>query len=102
MPMGTLRSAQWLSQLRHMSRFVAERRTVPRWALEDLAVLHELALSEVVPSLPLPSGSETQRVQVESLRAGLAALTRALATETEAPTAGVGPERDADRVHLSR
>jgi UDP-N-acetylglucosamine kinase len=78
-PLGTLRSAQWLSELRHMARFLAERRSAPRWALEELAELHEIALREILPALPVPATSEALQIQTDRLQRGLVALRTALA-----------------------
>ncbi len=83
-PLGTLRSVQWLSELRHMGRFVAERQSAPRWALEDLAVLHEVALNEVLPTLAVAANSETMRLQTDRLQRGLTALRLALVDQTPA------------------
>lgn len=73
-PFGTLRSAAWLSELRHMTRFLAQQGPAPRWAVEELIALHQLALTDVVPELPIPADSETRHVQESRLSATLAVL----------------------------
>ncbi len=73
-PFGTLRSAAWLSELRHMTRFLAQQGPAPRWAVDELIALHHLALTEIVPELPIPVDSETRHVQESRLSATLAAL----------------------------
>lgn len=85
-PLGTLRSVQWLSELRHMGRFVAERRSAPRWALEGLVELHEVALEEILPELAVPANAEAFRLQSDRLQRGLTALRLALADHTPAET----------------
>lgn len=85
-PLGTLRSVQWLSELRHMGRFVAERQSAPRWALEGLIELHEVALKEILPAVAVPANSEAFRLQSERLQRGLTALRLALADHTPAET----------------
>jgi hypothetical protein len=81
--LGALRSALWLSQLRHMTRLVGELRSAPRWALEDLIELHELALTEVVPELPIPARSDTRRVQEVRLQATLSTLRESVTSGLE-------------------
>lgn len=83
-PLGTLRSVQWLSELRHLGRFVAERQSAPRWALEDLADLHEVALKQILPTLAVPADSETLRLQTDRLQRGLTALRLTLVDHTSA------------------
>lgn len=87
--LGTMRSTLWLSQLRRMTRFVGELRSAPRWAVDELIDLHEVALAEIVPELPIPAGSETMRVQVERLTATLTTLRHSLrddAADLASPT----------------
>lgn len=93
--LGTLRSTLWLSQLRRMTRFAGELRTAPRWAVDELIDLHEVALSEIVPELPIPAGSETMRVQVERLTTTLTTLRRAVqddAADLAAPAVVLQPD----------
>lgn len=89
-PLGTLRSAGWLSELRHMTRFLAQQGPAPRWAVEDLIGLHEFALTDIVPELPIPADSETRHVQVARLSGTLSALRESLtSTVPQDPTAAV-------------
>lgn len=93
--LGTMRSTLWLSQLRRMTRFAGELRMAPRWAVDELIDLHEVALSEIVPELPIPAGSETMRVQVERLTATLTALQLAVqddAADLAAPAVVLQPD----------
>ncbi|GEP49188.1 hypothetical protein MSA03_26960 [Microbacterium saccharophilum] len=95
--LGTLRSTLWLSQLRHMTRFLGAQRSAPRWAVDDLIELHEIALTEIVPELPIRDDSEFTRIQTERLSATLSVLRASVGTEaredvplslpTPAPTA---------------
>lgn len=79
--LGTLRSTLWLSQLRHMTRFLGSQRSAPRWAVDDVIELHELALTEIVPELTIPADSEFARIQVERLSGTLSVLRNAVGTE---------------------
>ncbi|SBS71898.1 hypothetical protein MIPYR_20286 [uncultured Microbacterium sp.] len=79
--LGTLRSTLWLSQLRHMTRFLGSQRSAPRWAVDDLIDLHEFALTEIVPELPIPADSEFNRIQVARLSATLSVLRDAPGTD---------------------
>lgn len=85
--LGTLRSTLWLSELRHMTRFVSQQRSVPRWAIDELIELHELALAEIVPELPIAADSETRVVQEERLTASLTALRNFVRPEVQGPDA---------------
>ncbi len=89
-PLGTLRSSAWLSELRHMTRFLAQQGSAPRWAVDELIALHETALSEIVPELPIPADSETKVVQVARLSESLAILRNSVTSAVpEDPTASI-------------
>lgn len=79
--LGTLRSTLWLSQLRRMTRMLGETRSAPRWAVDELIALHEIALAEIVPELPISSGSDTAIVQAQRLTATLDALRKSVTSE---------------------
>lgn len=81
--LGTLRSTLWLSQLRHMTRFLGSQRSAPRWAVDDLIDLHETALTEIVPELPVPADSEFSRIQVQRLSATLSVLRNSVGTDAQ-------------------
>lgn len=73
-PLGTLRSTLWLAELRRMTRLLSERQPAPAWAYEELVALHEAALADIVPGLPIEANSETRSVQETRLRAALTVL----------------------------
>ncbi|WP_448255963.1 zeta toxin family protein [Microbacterium aurum] len=87
-PLGTLRSTLWLSELRHMTRLLTEQRTAPRWAVDDLVALHELALSDIIPELPIPADAEARAIEMERLSGTLSALRKSVTSE---PTDKTGP-----------
>ncbi|WP_194421513.1 zeta toxin family protein [Microbacterium abyssi] len=72
--MTALEATQWLSELRHMTDYARSLHTLPDAALESLIELHEIAIREVVPDLPVPPESEVVPIQLASLRSSLAAL----------------------------
>ncbi|WP_341946402.1 zeta toxin family protein [Microbacterium sp. LWH11-1.2] len=74
--MTTLESAQWLGELRRITEFAQALRHLPTPIREALIDLHEMALRRVVPELPVPTGSEVQRLQAGRHREALAELTR--------------------------
>lgn len=95
----SLQSAQWLSELRRVSEFTATLRNPPRPVLEMLVELHELAIREIVPELPVPKGSDLVARQERHHATELVALRRALAVTgpPEGPAAPTvtpgGPDR---------
>ncbi|GAA3920700.1 zeta toxin family protein [Microbacterium invictum] len=80
-PLGTLRSTLWLSELRHASQFARTLRDVPHDATVALIDLHEAALDEVVPELPIPVDSDARRIQEERLQASLTELRELVSAE---------------------
>lgn len=74
--LSALEAAQWLSELRHMTRYAQSLRALPSAAVESLVELHEVAIQRIVPELPVPPGSEVVRIQQEKLAADLATLKR--------------------------
>lgn len=52
--MSTFDLTQWLSELHHSTQFAMSRRGLPVEVTELLVDLHETALREVIPELPVP------------------------------------------------
>lgn len=99
----TLRSAQWLSELRRVTEFAATIRNVLRPLTDVLIDLHETALAEIIPELPVPPGSKVVALQEHRSAIDLVALRRsrieAGRVDAAAPSAdpagfdGLGPTR---------
>ncbi|MGC5173340.1 zeta toxin family protein [Microbacterium sp. DT81.1] len=94
----SLQSAQWLSELRRVTEFAATLRNPPRALTELLIDLHETALREIIPELPVPDGSSVVATQARASASDLVALRRSLAEhgpiDAAAPSVAVGgPER---------
>ncbi|MGC5224208.1 zeta toxin family protein [Micromonospora sp. DT81.3] len=93
----SLRSAQWLSELRRVTEYAATVR-MPRPLTELLIDLHETALREVIPELPVPAGSRVVAAQERRSASDLVSLRRSLIearpVDAAAPSvAQSGPER---------
>lgn len=101
-PLGTLRSALWLSELRHMTRALVRERTAPRWAVDELIALHEVALAEIVPELTIPADSEASQVQEERLQATLSALRKSVSSDMSEDRTSPVLTATVDGVGLSR
>lgn len=56
-PRTALEAIQWLSEVRRISEYVAAARRFDRTVVAALIELHEFALNEVIPALPVPRGS---------------------------------------------
>lgn len=80
-PLGTLRSALWLSELRHATQFATRARGVPQDAIAALVDLHGVALAEIVPELPIPVSSDARQIQEERLQASLTGLRELVSVE---------------------
>ena len=80
--MTALESAQWLGELRRITEFAQTLRPMPMPIRETLIELHEIAVHQVIPELPVPSESEVQRLQERRNREMLAELT----LRTDRPT----------------
>lgn len=97
--LGTMRSTLWLSELRRMTRMLGETRSAPRWAVDELIALHEVALTEIVPELPISAGSDTATVQVQRLTATRDALRKSVTpevSESVSPAPVLSPQQDLD------
>lgn len=97
-PLSSLRSVQWLSELRRVTEYVESLREVPRPLTEVLMDLHETALNEILPELPVPEGSQAARMQERRIAYSLAGLRQSLPVERPIDTSGpvvspTGPER---------
>ncbi|MGA1828244.1 zeta toxin family protein [Microbacterium sp.] len=94
----SLQSTQWLSELRRVTEFSVTLRQVPRPLTELLIDLHETALREIIPELPVPAGSAVVAAQERRSAAELVALRRSLVEERPADVAApvvvpAGPDR---------
>lgn len=97
-PLSSLQSVQWLSELRRVTEYVESLREVPRPLTEVLMDLHETALNEILPELPVPEGSQASRMQERRIAYSLAGLRQSLPVERPVDTSGPvatpsGPER---------
>ncbi len=96
-PLSSLQSVQWLSELRRVTEYVESLREVPRPLTEVLMDLHETALNEILPELPVPEGSQAARMQERRIAYSLAGLRQSLRVERPIDTSGpvatpTGPE----------
>lgn len=84
-----LESVQWLSELRRLTVRVSDSPAAApsHEIVRALVELHEAALREVVPQLPIPAGSETVRVQERRHAEDLVALRRLLSRPSATPAA---------------
>lgn len=94
----SLGSVQWMSELRRVTEFAATLREVPRPVTEALIDLHETALREIIPELPVPAGSKVVAAQEHRSASELVALRKLMIAErpldAAAPVvAPAGPER---------
>ena len=94
----SLQSTQWLSELRRVTEFAATLRQMPRPLTELLIDLHETALREIIPELPVPAGSAVVATQERRSAAELVALRRSLVEERPVDVAApvvvpAGPDR---------
>ncbi|GAA1661909.1 zeta toxin family protein [Microbacterium lacus] len=78
---SSLEAAQWLSELRRVTDFAKSRRNLPRPVVVALVELHEVALREVIPALPVPAGSIAAAGIERNVAADLVLLRRGLAIE---------------------
>lgn len=97
-----MESATWLSELRRISEFALSQRNPPLDIVDALIELHQVALRDVAPNLPVPRQSEVIAVEEGRLAASRAALRRVVGREPNAapavpvvagPDRGTGPSR---------
>ncbi|WP_433585813.1 zeta toxin family protein [Microbacterium hydrocarbonoxydans] len=97
--MTALESAQWLGELRRITEFAQTLRPMPTPIRDALVDLHQKAVRRVVPELPVPAGSEVQRIQEQRHRETLADLTgqtdRRTGPDAAAPSAQPTPSTGA-------
>lgn len=98
-PFTALQAVQWLSELRRMTDFVDSRRQPMVEVRAALVELHVLAIREVVPALPVPTGSEVVSREERRLASELVRLRRSIRTvprpDATGPVVagpGLGPE----------
>ena len=94
----SLGSVQWMSELRRVTEFSATLREVPRLVTESLIDLHETALREIIPELPVPVGSRVVAAQEHRSASALVALRGSLVVDRSVDAAApvvapTGPER---------
>ncbi|WES66024.1 zeta toxin family protein [Microbacter sp. GSS18] len=97
-PLTVLQSAAWLGELRRVTEFARGLRNPPREVMESLLELHQAAIREIVPELPLPRDSDVATVQLGRHAEQVVGLRRLLApreaVDRAAPVVAVaGPER---------
>jgi hypothetical protein len=93
-----LESVQWLSELRRVTRFASTQRDLPPPVGEALIDLHETALREIIPELPVPAGSRAAAGAEGTVAADLVLLRRSLVVDRPVDAAGpvtgpAGPDR---------
>ncbi len=82
-PMSTLRSVQWLSELKRVTAYARQpSSTLPELA-PHLVALHEAAIREVVPNLRIPAGSVVTHDLESRLASELVTLRRPAARRLE-------------------
>lgn len=72
---------RWLSELRASTDYALEARRLQPQVAEVLATLHEIAIAEVLPRLPLPPDSMARSGAEETLKSRLDALRGAMPAE---------------------
>jgi UDP-N-acetylglucosamine kinase len=92
------RAMRWLSELRAMTDFALSSRQLARPLAEVLVELHEIALREIVPRLPLPRDSQARPTTEANLARQLVAIRQAVRvdrrSEPERGPVVSGPEPD--------
>lgn len=100
-PYSSIEGVQWLSELRRISEYARQSREDVEPVVETLAELHRLALTAVLPSMPLRPESDAairQRAQLEQELLRIEeqfAATRSIPTPLDFPTQL--PSRGLDR-----
>jgi UDP-N-acetylglucosamine kinase len=74
--MSPARSMQWLSELRAMTAFVTDDPEPAKPVLQLLSELHEIAVRDVVPAIPLPENSASRAGLLSDLSAKIFELRR--------------------------
>ncbi|WP_127817854.1 zeta toxin family protein [Microbacterium sp. CPCC 204701] len=80
-PLTGSEGMQWLSELRASTDYALEARRFPAKVAEMLATLHEIAIADVLPRLPLPEESVARSGAEETLKRRLDALRAAALAE---------------------
>lgn len=88
-----LEAAQWLGELRRLTEYAREQGQPSPGLVDVLCDLHELALRDVTPNLPVPRNSEVISIEEGRLAANLAGLRRLQtpATDSAPTTSTSGP-----------
>ena len=81
---------RWLSELRAATDFALSARQIERPLADALIELHEIALQDVVPRLPLPEDSQARPIAEANLARQLAAV-RQVARPERRPAPQSGP-----------
>lgn len=74
----SLGAVQWMSELRRVSDYAATIQELSVHLTELLIALHETALAEIIPELPIPSGSRVAAAQERQSVEALVSLRRQL------------------------
>ncbi|RLK52488.1 zeta toxin family protein [Microbacterium telephonicum] len=80
---SSIEGVRWLSELRRISEYTREAHEEAPALLESLAELHRLALTDVLPTMPLRPESEPAVRQRTQLEQSLSRLERQLALQAE-------------------
>ena len=93
-PLTVTQAIAWFGELRRVTEYVRSTRN-PRDDVAQLVELHELALQEMVPQLPLPRASQARDRQEVRLAQELLTLRRLrMPADASAPIVSVrGPEQ---------
>lgn len=94
-PLTVTQAIAWFGELRRVTDYVRSTRNPRDDVVARLVELHELALQEIVPELPLPRGSQARDRQEMRLAQELLALRRLrMPADGSAPSVSVrGPEQ---------
>lgn len=93
-PVSVLEGARWFGELRAITDFAKRARELAPPVTEVLIELHELALTEVLPRMPVPPDSSFAVDQVMRLRSEIDALSRELPESARS----IGPIEEAGPV----
>lgn len=88
--MGGQQAMRWLSELRAMTDFTLVGRPPARPLADLLIELHRIALSEVVPNLPLPADSQARPTLEAAVARQMLALRR-MVPDSPRPPDATGP-----------
>lgn len=80
-PLAAPEGMRWLSELRASTEYALAAQRLPAQVADTLATLHQIAIDEVLPRLPLPADSLARSAAETALTSRLHALRRAVPAE---------------------